>query len=138
MDEMATRGLATKDLLGDPDSVLDAKWLEAYHAGDEYSHMLPWDFKNRPQLPTKRQVIQNIQINSHFTYFSKPKLTLGFASLLLPSVSKQEDWETGEYHSCFSGSKEALGYVGDLDCHRYKSQEEDGYTGSGLSVSQEG
>ena len=34
MDEMATRGLATKDLLGDPDSVLDAKWLEAYHAGD--------------------------------------------------------------------------------------------------------
>ena len=34
VDEMATRGLATKDLLGHPDSVLDAKWLEAYHAGD--------------------------------------------------------------------------------------------------------
>ena len=31
---MSTRGLATKDLLGHPDSVLDAKWLEAYHAGD--------------------------------------------------------------------------------------------------------
>ena len=52
--KMATRGQVTKDLLGDPESVLDAKLLEAYHAGEEYSHIKPWDFKNRPQLPTRK------------------------------------------------------------------------------------
>ena len=54
---MGTRGQVSKGLLGNPESVLDDKWLEAHHTGQEFSHIIPWDFKNRPQLPTKKQVI---------------------------------------------------------------------------------
>ena len=54
---MATRGQENKDLLGKPDSVLDIKWLEAYFAGSGFTDIIPWDFKNKPQLPTKKQVL---------------------------------------------------------------------------------
>ena len=57
---MGTRGQVSKGLLGNPESVLDVKWLEARHAGEECSHIFPWDFKNRPQLPTKKQVIYKL------------------------------------------------------------------------------
>ena len=54
--EMATRGQENKDLLGRPDSVLDVKWLETFFAGGAYEDIIPWEFKNKVQLPTKKQV----------------------------------------------------------------------------------
>ena len=53
---MATCQSAVKTLLGEPGSVLAREWLEAYHGGGEYDKIIPWDFKNRVKLPTKKQV----------------------------------------------------------------------------------
>ena len=55
--EMGTRKQAEKPLLGQPESVLSEEWLQAFHSGDQYDNLLPWDFKNRPVLVTKRQVL---------------------------------------------------------------------------------
>ena len=39
--------------------MLAREWLEAYHRGREYDKIIPWDFKNRVKLPTKKQVKTN-------------------------------------------------------------------------------
>ena len=51
---MSTRGQAKKGLLGDPKSTLSGKWLKAFHSGDEYEDIIPW---NVWKLPTNRQVL---------------------------------------------------------------------------------
>ena len=57
MAKVRTSRQAEKTLLGVPNSVLAHQWLEAFYSGEEYQHLLPWDFRNRPQLPTKRQLL---------------------------------------------------------------------------------
>ena len=54
---METRGRTEKALLGTPDSVLAANWLETFFCDGEYDIMLPWDFENKPQLPSRKYVL---------------------------------------------------------------------------------
>ena len=54
---MGTRGRAEKALLGQPESVLDANWLETFFGDGEYDMQLPWDFDNKPQLPSRKYVL---------------------------------------------------------------------------------
>lgn len=51
---MSTRGQGEKGLLGDPESALSGKWLEAFHSGAEYKDIIPWNVR---KLPTNRQVL---------------------------------------------------------------------------------
>ena len=53
---MSTRHQAEKELLGDPESVLSTQWLKAVFSGADTDGIIPWAFRNRPQLPTNRQV----------------------------------------------------------------------------------
>ena len=53
---MSTRQQAEKVLLGDPESAMSDQWLEATFTGADTDGIIPWAFKNRPQLPTNRQV----------------------------------------------------------------------------------
>ena len=53
---MSTRHQAEKELLGDPESVLSTQWLEAVFSGADTDGIIPWAFRNRPKLPTNRQV----------------------------------------------------------------------------------
>ena len=59
---MSTRHQAEKDLLGDPESVLSSRWLEAFHSGADYKDIIPWATR---KLPTTRQVLlQNVYKNN--------------------------------------------------------------------------
>ena len=61
MQTMTTRHQADKGLLGDPESVLSTEWLEAVFSGADTEGIIPWAFRNRPQLPTNRQVSSSIK-----------------------------------------------------------------------------
>ena len=54
---MGTRGKAERSLLGQPESLLAQRWLEIFYASGDYSNIIPWEFNNRPQLPTDQQVL---------------------------------------------------------------------------------
>ena len=54
--ERTTRHQAEEELLGDPESVLSTQWLEVIFSGADTDGIISWAFKNRPQLPTNRQV----------------------------------------------------------------------------------
>ena len=56
---MSTRGQGEKALLGDPESALSGKWLEAFHSGAEYKDIIPWNVR---KLPTNRQVLLEVVI----------------------------------------------------------------------------